>query len=264
MRLIPARAGNTAWLRMRTVSTSAHPRSRGEHGAPGRALLLPLGSSPLARGTPRTSIVSRLQMRLIPARAGNTTLQKELAAKTSAHPRSRGEHQIMRISIGVACGSSPLARGTQHVNWVLVGYLRLIPARAGNTNPRHRLVALISAHPRSRGEHDGAALRVEDSRGSSPLARGTLTAHSQAVDKSRLIPARAGNTPIRTPPRVHISAHPRSRGEHGYAVDGLEFQLGSSPLARGTRLICGRHIAVGRLIPARAGNTHRQMLRPTR
>ena len=30
--LIPARAGNTPWKKLRRTVTKAHPRSRGEHG----------------------------------------------------------------------------------------------------------------------------------------------------------------------------------------------------------------------------------------
>ena len=52
-----------------------------------------------------------------------------------------------------------------------------------------------------------------------------------------------------------IWAHPRSRGEHTRNIHRMIAPLGSSPLARGTRL--DSHIAANRagLIPARAGNT---------
>ena len=50
-RLIPARAGNILSLRRERTSFAAHPRSRGEHLQPPLKLLVPVGSSPLARGT---------------------------------------------------------------------------------------------------------------------------------------------------------------------------------------------------------------------
>ena len=95
-------------------------------------------------------------------------------------------------------GSSPLARGTRRPPVTKPPLMRLIPARAGNTSRtlagmRHR-----PAHPRSRGEHDGAALRVDDSCGSSPLARGTLKGDFSGGGAGRLIPARAGNTLCRS------------------------------------------------------------------
>ena len=52
-RLIPARAGNTVLLFPWTRSTTAHPRSRGEHGSERFSHVPGRGSSPLARGTRR-------------------------------------------------------------------------------------------------------------------------------------------------------------------------------------------------------------------
>ena len=52
-------------------------------------------------------------VRLIPARAGNTDRQRALGRGLPAHPRSRGEHDKLLQNRGVTDGSSPLARGTQ-------------------------------------------------------------------------------------------------------------------------------------------------------
>ena len=71
-RLIPARAGNTARKLAGSSSSSAHPRSRGEHAKIWNDEHLPIGSSPLARGTPTTIYPLHPLPRLIPARAGNT------------------------------------------------------------------------------------------------------------------------------------------------------------------------------------------------
>ena len=137
-------------------------------------------------------------------------------------------------------GSSPLARGTQHVDWLLVGYFRLIPARAGNTTGPRFVLMTRAAHPRSRGEHGGRLSAARGVLGSSPLARGTPSAENRARIQARLIPARAGNTPPQPVTPVSID--------------------GSSPLARGTHRR-GRvpgHSA--RLIPARAGNTEKSLI----
>ena len=70
--LIPARAGNTVGHSETDMWAGAHPRSRGEHCSSEQVRSLPLGSSPLARGT-LTLICSLLVVPgLIPARAGNT------------------------------------------------------------------------------------------------------------------------------------------------------------------------------------------------
>ena len=52
-----------------------------------------------------------------------------------------------------------------------------------------------------------------------------------------------------------LRAHPRSRGEHLSPVWWNSCTVGSSPLARGTRLHIERHALGHGLIPARAGNT---------
>ena len=53
-------------------------------------------------------------------------------------------------------------------------------------------------------------------------------------------------------------AHPRSRGEHREVGAVRLDELGSSPLARGTRTRSNLVGSVHRLIPARAGNTARR------
>ena len=92
IRLIPARAGNTRTFSSLFLSSSAHPRSRGEHHAYYFRLERRLGSSPLARGTRPGRWYDQLDRRLIPARAGNTWRVRATSRNRPAHPRSRGEH----------------------------------------------------------------------------------------------------------------------------------------------------------------------------
>ena len=112
-RLIPARAGNTGRSRSPASLHPAHPRSRGEHGFRCMPAFAGSGSSPLARGTLGQDTHGDAVARLIPARAGNTTLPALRPCRLRAHPRSRGEHLIQL----------PHRRYQP----------RLIPARAGNT-----------------------------------------------------------------------------------------------------------------------------------
>ena len=156
-------------------------------------------------------------------------------------------------------GSSPLARGTLGPHQRIYDQRRLIPARAGNTDRILPGCRFARPHPRSRGEHRRSVSIYALTGGSSPLARGTLTAACCAVTLSRLIPARAGNTPEDLPPNQHCPAHPRSRGEHASVTAAFISGLGSSPLARGTQDLAAEMVAGGRLIPARAGNTMRAL-----
>jgi len=153
VRLIPARAGNTLRVFHREPSRSAHPRSRGEHPVSSSPMRRSSGSSPLARGTRSAGRRQRRPNRLIPARAGNTTLPRMSSFLTPAHPRSRGEHTAACPTATSSCGSSPLARGTLIGRSTQGMFHRLIPARAGNTEDAGTRKRVGSAHPRSRGEH---------------------------------------------------------------------------------------------------------------
>ena len=149
-RFIPARAGNTCSRTSAISSPSVHPRSRGEHTAGAALTVKTLGSSPLARGTRPGVSSDRQPHRFIPARAGNTTARTTAGPSPTVHPRSRGEHLMMRRDFDPSFGSSPLARGTPaeraelrdlpsplargtHLRLRTGPVYRFIPARAGNT-----------------------------------------------------------------------------------------------------------------------------------
>ena len=213
------------------------------------------GSSPLARGTPQLLRPWSQGLRLIPARAGNTPRSGPRLQRPSAHPRSRGEHIQAVVSVGAVLGSSPLARGTHEHPLNMSVRLRLIPARAGNTDWLSSQREAMAAHPRSRGEHSAYVARDRQAVGSSPLARGTRERVNRVGFDERLIPARAGNTVCWRMPTAASTAHPRSRGEHSQSGYMASVASGSSPLARGTRVYRFPFTVIQRLIPARAGNT---------
>ena len=198
-RLIPARAGNTQLPQKMLLLTSAHPRSRGEHAMSFSSTSCAHGSSPLARGTRLNDAALTAKGRLIPARAGNTQIIRGINSSRSAHPRSRGEHLSAVTTSSSSGGSSPLARGTLVDGYTAFDARRLIPARAGNTARLPAFSGLNSAHPRSRGEHRRDFNASTPRFGSSPLARGTPITRLTRNHNRRLIPARAGNTPVQCP-----------------------------------------------------------------
>ena len=151
-RLIPAHAGSTTARQHTPSSTSAHPRSRGEHASVTSARPMMLGSSPLTRGAPRRPIRRPRPAGLIPAHAGSTVRRPLLCEPGRAHPRSRGEH-CATFSAGVpGWGSSPLTRGAHTAQTHNRAPVRLIPAHAGSTYGLIAVAAAARAHPRSRGE----------------------------------------------------------------------------------------------------------------
>ena len=174
-----------------------------------------VGSSLLARGTYGSDHVTVLPCRLIPACAGNISLRSLRLCLLPAHPRLCGEHTHSNPDPAKAFGSSPLTRGTRPGFVTHELKLRLIPACAGNTWFTRTWRKRKLAHPRSRGEHRGARIRIPFSPGSSPLARGAQRVPAGLLRGLRLIPACAGNIPTRTLASWRWSAHPRSRGEPG-------------------------------------------------
>ena len=213
------------------------------------------GSSPLTRGALTSSSGVLTWNRLIPAHAGSTNSQSGCLNLRRAHPRSRGEHDLLERGRLLSEGSSPLTRGARMWGCLTRGVNGLIPAHAGST--LRSVLALLPerAHPRSRGEHPYTVYPESNEKGSSPLTRGALTVPVTVAPTSGLIPAHAGSTPSLSSPRVGTRAHPRSRGEHH--AQGLirPTGRGSSPLTRGAPATLVSGDGVVGLIPAHAGST---------
>ena len=70
----------------------------------------------------------------------------------------------------------------------------------------------------------------------------------------RFIPACAGNASLQWPFGLSLSVHPRMRGERARTCAPVAACRGSSPHARGTRILRGLGLFLGRFIPACAGN----------
>ena len=233
--IIPARAGFTKTRMSGSTPNTDHPRSRGVYADAAWAADLDAGSSPLARGLPRTNHPRAPPRGIIPARAGFTSGRDETDVPTKDHPRSRGVYDRDPFGLGLGLGSSPLARGLPYLPPARPGRGRIIPARAGFTISRRKI---------------GAA-----GGGSSPLARGLPTHYEPCEYPSGIIPARAGfTTPSSRRSRTGRD-HPRSRGVYYRVRLPRSSEIGSSPFARG--LPRRRHIRAvqPRIIPARAGFT---------
>ena len=243
-RIIPARAGFTGAPRGPARSQADHPRSRGVYASrPWRGPASP-GSSPLARGL-----------------LALCTLNEKTFMD---HPRSRGVYPRPWTSSPAPPGSSPLARGLLVGPHAGRGHHRIIPARAGFTEPAPRESLRSPDHPRSRGVYADTAVLAAQVLGSSPLARGLpcfLLTHALSYG---IIPARAGFTTARRTTCLRRWDHPRSRGVYVGRSARAGPVAGSSPLARGLRHVDDDAAGRARIIPARAGFTPRQGPRPAR
>ena len=154
------------------------------------------------------------QFGLIPAHAGKTARHSPSSMRPGAHPRSRGENQLITRVLLHARGSSPLTRGKHLVGIRRQQSIGLIPAHAGKTTTCRTQHTFYRAHPRSRGENDSGETMRAERWGSSPLTRGKRAQRRDARPHPGLIPAHAGKTTRRRVCLVFCRAHPRSRGEN--------------------------------------------------
>ena len=170
----------------------------------------------------------------------------------------------MPIVLAGFSGSSPLARGKHLAAPDPSRVCRLIPARAGKTAVTAGRTSVPAAHPRSRGENTELRTPRASSSGSSPLARGKRARLAACAAARGLIPARAGKTPTSPRGQPSRAAHPRSRGENFSGIKTAAASAGSSPLARGKRLVSKDILRGFGLIPARAGKTRGRSKTPSR
>ena len=157
-------------------------------------------------------MIAIMTVRIIPARAGFTTISRASSQDMRDHPRSRGVYLVLLLVVIRVGGSSPLARGLQFRNCSRATGARIIPARAGFTinSPTYRRPG--GDHPRSRGVYVRGHPCPDRYRGSSPLARGLPGRVQESTAQRGIIPARAGFTHHRPADRPDERDHPRSRG----------------------------------------------------
>ena len=151
--IIPAYAGNTGSMACTVGIKVDHPRVCGEHHMPFPQQSGPAGSSPRMRGTLNYPSGDAEAAGIIPAYAGNTSIEHRKrrwnwdhprvcgehtpSARSSPlprdHPRVCGEHMVSRSLAMASLGSSPRMRGTLFLAGVDGDDLGIIPAYAGNT-----------------------------------------------------------------------------------------------------------------------------------
>ena len=254
--IIPACAGNTTPRCRGSSPAGDHPRVCGEHPRRRASWHFSAGSSPRVRGTLPAGPARERLPGIIPACAGNTTIDNDGILRCGDHPRVCGEHSP-RLKVGTEYeGSSPRVRGTRATLNYLVTGIGIIPACAGNTIWLTRAPNTARDHPRVCGEHRMVGRGGVSYWGSSPRVRGTLAERHGVAAGLGIIPACAGNTSSITTASPTSRDHPRVCGEHRRARLACVIALGSSPRVRGTPACSRRTRSRTGIIPACAGNTY--------
>ena len=213
------------------------------------------GSSPLVRGQLSETAAEQEGNWIIPARAGPTSPTWCPKARSTDHPRSCGANIFSYMKGCDMDGSSPLVRGQLSPSSLSNHSFRIIPARAGPTTSQLEHSVYSPDHPRSCGANLVISTVFSGLYGSSPLVRGQHNRMRWSFNDIRIIPARAGPTPIIVFPRAQLADHPRSCGANCLRREMAAIRYGSSPLVRGQPCPKAKRTHAARIIPARAGPT---------
>ena len=212
-----------------------HPRACGANFRPVSRGCSRFGSSPRVRGKRCKLRQLKQQIRIIPARAGQTNIESTLRYRRTDHPRACGANLFGFWVASRWDGSSPRVRGKRSRSCPPRTRRRIIPARAGQTQT--------------------AFQNMEKGVGSSPRVRGKRRASAPSLYSRRIIPARAGQTGLMARHPLHRPDHPRACGANPGLEGPRAWYYGSSPRVRGKRRRTTRCNRPARIIPARAGQT---------
>ena len=153
------------------------------------------GSSPRMRGKRGDGSSSRRAGRIIPAHAGQTWFKAGDAINSPDHPRACGANKNDARSSLPLAGSSPRMRGKQVYPAQPDGSQRIIPAHAGQTSSKPANSPPSADHPRACGANVKSPSIFTFLLGSSPRMRGKPLTIGGKLQRERIIPAHAGQTP---------------------------------------------------------------------
>ena len=261
-RFIPACAGNGRPPTARTSPRAVHPRVCGERIRPGPLAGAYAGSSPRVRGTGGCLGSGHVNLRFIPACAGNGGANFGPSRPIAVHPRVCGERSRWMFAVSHPGGSSPRVRGTGLRDRERSRRRRFIPACAGNGPPPGCRAWPCPVHPRVCGERIPINRKVRMRGGSSPRVRGTGERGADRQPDHRFIPACAGNGRSGRGRWRRTTVHPRVCGERVSEHFANGVSRGSSPRVRGTEELLGPVAGQRRFIPACAGNGSGPVRRP--
>ena len=250
---IPACAGEPAVLVTAKLGLGDHPRVCG--GAyPRRSRRMSVeGPSPRVRGSQRDRPVAAAQLGTIPACAGEPASRASRCRLRRDHPRVCGGARCRPRAILSSEGPSPRVRGSRRSKLAPGGWVRTIPACAGEPPDPSRAARRGWDHPRVCGGAHAVHQNSPLMRGPSPRVRGSLQGIAIGVDHRGTIPACAGE------PR-HTGGQPVLNRDHPRVCGGADAMrvmrvpgTGPSPRVRGSPSRGGRSVHHRGTIPACAG-----------
>ena len=190
------------------------------------------------RGKRSAQVDEFVPVRIIPARAGQTSGFTVVSVREPDHPRACGANRYGKLAIGPGGGSSPRVRGKLRALQTITWKKRIIPARAGQTRGQRTYSLGGSDHPRACGANVQTVTPRSNMPGSSPRVRGKRARGRPPRRASRIIPARAGQTPLPDSGEDTATDHPRACGANAVVASEAALSHGSSPRVRGKPAMC--------------------------
>ncbi len=237
------------------------PRERGSAVAI-RCTMHPLFVLPARAGVSRPAPWGTGREDVLPARAGVSRWSRRRPRLPSGPPRASGGQPPPGLIPRSSRSSSPRERGSAGWDTCPRLHVFVLPARAGVSRPRGRPPGPRGRPPRaSGGQPDQHGPRVEHHL-SSPRERGSAADDVEQEFANGVLPARAGVSRRRAWPGRCASSPPRASGGQPPDIRIRGTSRWSSPRERGSAAEQEAGVAGGRVLPARAGVSRPDVLRP--
>ncbi len=232
-RSIPAGAGEADKDRHRVPRSGVNPRGCGGSPDTNSVNGKMSGQSPRVRGKPRLSVGFELDMRSIPAGAGEALAKVRERARPKVNPRGCGGSAVEGLRKGDCRGQSPRVRGKRRASSGPAGPSRSIPAGAGEALAKGMKHKTMRVNPRGCG---GSGLTPEARavmEGQSPRVRGKHSGSPWTTSTRGSIPAGAGEASYRRLRDPRPGVNPRGCGGSGKGLRRGGRGVGQSPRVRG-------------------------------
>ena len=211
------------------------------------------GLSPRLRGNHYCGALSSCKTGSIPAPAGEPKSCPPVSGRGEVYPRACGGTINFERADGSFYGLSPRLRGNRLEGPACPGWLRSIPAPAGEPGISSTRASRFEVYPRACG---GTGIPTDGrlpSRGLSPRLRGNLAGYGPWFNLMRSIPAPAGEPALSRPSVRPKGVYPRACGGTAFSLSGLSCSQGLSPRLRGNLFLVGSYFRTSGSIPAPAG-----------
>ena len=131
--ITPAHAGKTFRYRDCVTFSEDHPRACGENTRRNLRTRRRTQSPPRMRGKHSASALSLTFVRITPAHAGKTAMNRTFEGLNRDHPRACGENTMSPSMRWRSRGSPPRMRGKPQTSCTIFLPYRITPAHAGKT-----------------------------------------------------------------------------------------------------------------------------------